>query len=109
MEELELSADEGGLNRLIGFLCMSFGGGTDVEGPLRKALDKCKNKQWHNADILLVSDGEFGYHDDLVKKIQRRKKSHALGVQGLLIGSCNRVMDRICDPLHHVDKWINLF
>lgn len=109
VEELELSADEGGLNRLIGFLCMSFGGGTDVEGPLRKALDKCKDKQWHNADILLVSDGEFGYHDDLVKKIQRRKKSHALGVQGLLIGSHNRVMDRICEPLHHVDRWINLF
>jgi uncharacterized protein with von Willebrand factor type A (vWA) domain len=106
--ELELNADSQGLDRLISFLCMSFGGGTDVEGPLRQALDKCKETKWYNADILLVSDGEFSYKDDLAQKIKRRKNSHALSVQGLLIGSHSPTMKRICDPMHHVKSWIDL-
>jgi len=106
--ELELSANNEGLDRLISFLCMSFGGGTDVEGPLRQALNKCKETRWHNADILLVSDGEFSYKDDLSQKIKRRKNTHALSVQGLLIGSHSSAMNRICDPMHHVKSWIDL-
>jgi uncharacterized protein with von Willebrand factor type A (vWA) domain len=106
--ELELNADSQGLDRLISFLCMSFGGGTDVEGPLRQALNKCKETKWHNADILLVSDGEFSYENDLAQKIKRRKSSHALSVQGLLIGSHSSAMNRICDPMHHVKSWVDL-
>jgi uncharacterized protein with von Willebrand factor type A (vWA) domain len=108
IQELELSADEKGMDCLINFLCMSFGGGTDVEGPLQKALAKCKEQQWQNADILLVSDGEFSYQGDLIKKIQRCKKTHALNVQGLLIGTHSRAMKRICEPLHLVNTWIDL-
>jgi uncharacterized protein with von Willebrand factor type A (vWA) domain len=106
--ELELNANTDGLDQLLGFLCMSFGGGTDVEGPLRQALDKCKETKWQNADILLVSDGEFSYKDDLAQKIKRRKSSHALSVQGLLIGGNSSEMKRICDPMHHVNSWIDL-
>ncbi len=106
--ELELNANSEGLDRLISFLCMSFGGGTDVEGPLRQALNKCKETKWHNADILLVSDGEFSYKDDLAQQIKRRKSSHALSVQGLLIGSHSSAMKRICDPMHHVKSWVDL-
>lgn len=106
--ELELNANTEGLDRLISFLCMSFGGGTDVEGPLRQALNKCKETKWHNADILLVSDGEFSYKNDLAQKIKRRKNSHALSVQGLLIGSHSSEMNRICDPMHHVKSWVDL-
>ena len=106
--ELELSANSEGLDHLISFLCMSFGGGTDVEGPLRKALDKCKETKWHSADILLVSDGEFSYKNDLAQRIKRRKDSHALSVQGLLIGNHSSEMNRICDPMHHVKSWSDL-
>ena len=106
--ELELNADSQGLDRLISFLCMSFGGGTDVEGPLIQALEKCKETKWHNADILLVSDGEFSYKNDLAQKIKRRKNSHALSVQGLLIGNHSSTMSRICDPMHHVKSWVDL-
>jgi|TARA_R110001583_G_scaffold195542_1_gene375771 uncharacterized protein with von Willebrand factor type A (vWA) domain len=106
--ELELNANTEGLDRLISFLCMSFGGGTDVEGPLRQALNKCKETKWHNADILLVSDGEFSYKDNLAQQIKRRKSSHALSVQGLLIGSHSSAMNRICDPMHHVKSWVDL-
>jgi uncharacterized protein with von Willebrand factor type A (vWA) domain len=106
--ELELNVNAEGLDQLISFLCMSFGGGTDVEGPLRQALNKCKETKWHNADILLLSDGDFSYKDDLAQTIKRRKNSHALSVQGLLIGSHSPAMNRICDPMHHVKSWVDL-
>ena len=80
----------------------------NVEGPLRQALNKCKETKWHNADILLVSDGEFSYKNDLAQKIKRRKSSHALSVQGLLIGNYSSEMNRICDPMHHVKSWVDL-
>ncbi|MDI3323400.1 VWA domain-containing protein [Pontibacterium granulatum] len=108
VKELELSPNEQGLERLISFLSMSFGGGTDVEGPLQMALEKCKQKQWERADILLVTDGEFACPDNLVSKIKRRKKSHALAVHGVLIGEHSQVMERLCDPLHMFSDWLEL-
>ncbi|WP_207063396.1 VWA domain-containing protein [Motiliproteus sp. SC1-56] len=108
VSELELSANENGIDRLISFLCMSFGGGTDVNGPLQQALDKCKETQWQDADILVVSDGEFGYPDTLIDRIKRRRNTHALKVHGVLIGSASPAMSRLCDPLHHFSKWTDL-
>ncbi|ANG63070.1 hypothetical protein A8C75_11700 [Marinobacterium aestuarii] len=108
VKELELKPDENGLNRLISFLCMSFGGGTDVNGPLQLALDRCKQSEWRNADILVVSDGEFCYPNSLLNRIKRRKKSHGLAVQGILIGEGGGAMERMCDPLHHFCEWLNL-
>lgn len=108
VKELELSPNEQGLERLISFLSMSFGGGTDVEGPLQMALEKCKQTQWERADILLVTDGEFACPDNLISKIKRRKKSHALQVHGVLIGDRSRAMERLCDPLHKFSDWLEL-
>lgn len=108
VKELELEPNEQGLDRLISFLSMSFGGGTDVEGPLKMALDKCKQTQWEQADILLVTDGEFACPDNLINKLKRRKKSHALAVHGVLIGDSSRAMERLCDPLHKFSEWIDL-
>lgn len=108
VKELELSPNEQGLDRLIGFLSMSFGGGTDAEGPLQMALERCKSEAWQDADILLVSDGEFPSSSDLASKITRRKQSHALSVHGVLIGSGGHAMEELCDPLHRFDSWLDL-
>ena len=108
VSELELSRDAKGMEKLIGFLSMSFGGGTDVQGPLELALERCKETQWRKADILLVSDGVFGYGDTLLQKIKRRRKSHGLRVHGVLVGSGSIMMEKLCDPLHCFDKWSSL-
>ena len=53
------------LRRLLDFLACSFGGGTDVAGPLRRALDVLEEPRdaaeaaYSGADLLLVSDGEL--------------------------------------------------
>ena len=108
VKELELTPSEKGLDRLIGFLSMSFGGGTDAEGPLQMALARCKSEAWQDADILLVSDGIFPTSSSLTSKIKRRKQSHALSVHGVLIGSKSAAMEKLCDPLHRFDSWLQL-
>lgn len=108
VKELELTPNERGLDRLIGFLSMSFGGGTDVEAPLSMALERCKFEAWRDADILLVSDGIFPCPKELVSKIKRRKKSHALSVHGVLVGSDSSAMEKLCEPLHRFETWLDL-
>ncbi|BCE02789.1 VWA domain-containing protein [Marinicellulosiphila megalodicopiae] len=106
--EFELKFDKHNLDDLISFLCMSFSGGTDVVGPLNKALEKTKNKKWVNADLLLVSDGEFPNDSNLISKIRRYKKEKGLSVQGVIVGNNASAMKAVCDPLHHFDQWLDL-
>lgn len=108
VQELELTPTKEGLERMVLFLSMSFGGGTDAEGPLRLALEKSEQEQWEKADIMIVSDGEFPISHDLVKKITDAKDNRSLSVHGTLIGNFNRSMSRICDPLHRFNSWIDI-
>nr|WP_270049540.1 VWA domain-containing protein [Thalassolituus pacificus] len=108
VEELELTPTKDGFERMILFLSMSFGGGTDAEGPLRLALEKSEKEQWEKADIMIVSDGAFPVSQDLVKKIQGARDNRSLSVHGTLIGNADRSMSRICDPLHRFSRWIDL-
>ncbi|WP_095211445.1 VWA domain-containing protein [Endozoicomonas ascidiicola] len=108
IKELELSGDAKGMDRLISFLSMSFGGGTDVQRPVLEALERCKKEQWKKADLLIVSDGEFPTPDNFVDKVKRRGKSHGLRVHGVLIGDYGRAMERICDPVHRFSEWGDL-
>ena len=108
VEELELTPTKEGLERMILFLSMSFGGGTDAEGPLNLALKKAKQEQWQKADIMLVSDGGFSVSSGLVRKINEAKKNRSLSVHGTLIGNNDHSMNRICEPLHRFSKWIDL-
>lgn len=108
VEELELTPTKEGLERMVLFLSMSFGGGTDAEGPLRLALEKSKKEQWEKADIMIVSDGEFPVSSGLVRQINKAKKDRSLSVHGTLIGDSDSTMSRICDPLHRFSRWIDL-
>lgn len=108
IEERELSLTKDGLERMISFLSMSFGGGTDAEGPLNLALARSDEKEWDKADILIVSDGEFAVTAGLSRKINNRKERKALAVHGVLIGNDRNAMEKICDPLHQFSDWLEL-
>ncbi len=103
--EFELEASSQGIQKIISFLSMSFSGGTDVDGPLHKALDHCKKNDWQKADIMLVSDGAFHADSSLKNRITRRKKTAGLTVHGVVVGGDTREFKTICDPLHHFDEW----
>ncbi|HDY7459129.1 TPA: VWA domain-containing protein [Vibrio vulnificus] len=109
VSELDLTLDVSGFNELLNFLTMSFGGGTDAEGPLNKALEKCNSEEWYKADILLVSDGEFPVSSGLSRKISNRREKQGLQVHGIQIGNSHYTsMSKICDPMHYISKWIDL-
>lgn len=107
VKEMELTPDKAGLEQMILFLSMSFAGGTDVEGPLNMALERSDEEQWQQADILLVSDGEFSVSSGLSRKINNRKEQRAMSVHGVVIGGSLSPMDKICDPLHQFSSWLD--
>jgi uncharacterized protein with von Willebrand factor type A (vWA) domain len=47
----------GGLDALIELCGLSFGGGTDFDTPLARALDLLDERAWERADLLVVTDG----------------------------------------------------
>ncbi|PMO59843.1 hypothetical protein BCT06_14165 [Vibrio breoganii] len=109
ISELDLTLDVSGFNKLLDFLTMSFGGGTDAEGPLSKALEKCDAEYWYKADILLVSDGEFPVTSGLSRKISNRREKQGLQIHGIQIGNSHYTsMSKICDPIHYFSEWVDL-
>lgn len=109
VSELDLTLDASGFNDLLNFLTMSFSGGTDVDEPLNKALQKCDSEEWYKADILLVSDGEFPVSSGLSRKISNRRKNHGLQVHGIQIGNSHYAsMNKICEPIHYFSEWTDL-
>ncbi|MEZ9348047.1 VWA domain-containing protein [Vibrio splendidus] len=109
VSELDLTLDASDFNVLLNFLTMSFSGGTDVDEPLNKALQKCDSEEWYKADILLVSDGEFPVSSGLSRKISNRRKNHGLQVHGIQIGNSHYTsMGKICEPIHYFSEWTDL-
>nr|WP_274613098.1 VWA domain-containing protein [Vibrio fluvialis] len=108
VNELELSLEPSGFDYLLNFLCMSFGGGTDIHDPLNMALEKCDTDDWKKADILVVSDGEFHVSSGLSRKVTNRKQKTGLRVHGVLIGDTSSAMESICYPVHKFSEWIEL-
>lgn len=95
-----------GLTGLLTFLIQSFQGGTDVKEPLNRALQRLTQEHWARADILMVSDGEFGVPDDIRKRVGEAREKQGLRVHGVLIGnSSDAAMKLLCAPLHRFTSW----
>jgi uncharacterized protein with von Willebrand factor type A (vWA) domain len=106
--EHELSLLPSGLESLLGFLTMSFDGGTDISMPVERALSRLQTAQWKRADILMVSDGIFSQSqvDAIMPKIEDAKQHLLLRITGLLVGChASGLMSSLCDPLIHVGGW----
>lgn len=104
--ELELGVDADGIERLIRFLGQAFHGGTDICGPLEKALKKLEDSHWQLADLLIASDGEFGATPDVVARLERVKAERGLRVQGVLIGDRETIgLLEVTDDIHWVGDW----
>ena len=88
------------VDRLLDFLERGFGGGTDVVGPLRRAvaaIERCEgSSELADADILLVSDGELldpPADEKTLRALDRLRAARGLRVHGLLVGR-----SRLDDP-----------
>ncbi|MCM2252175.1 MAG: VWA domain-containing protein [Ramlibacter sp.] len=104
--ETELAVESESIVRLAEFMGQTFRGGTDVSGPLERALDKLGERHWQLADLLIASDGEFGATPAVAAQIQRAKEDLGLRIQGILIGDRETLgFLEIADDIYWMRDW----
>lgn len=106
VESLEVDLGPDGLPGLLRLLSMSFHGGTDVDAPIRIALDTLERQGWDRADLLIVSDGAFDLPTGLLEQAEHTRARHDARIHGLLIGvQPSQAMRTLCEPLHVFADW----
>ena len=58
--ERERVHSAGGLAVLLGLIGQGFDGGTGLQTLIERAIERVQPERWASADLLIVSDGEFG-------------------------------------------------
>jgi uncharacterized protein with von Willebrand factor type A (vWA) domain len=104
--ERDLHAGEDGLLALLDLMGQSFDGGTDVQSPIERAIETVREARWQSADILVVSDGEFGCVPSTLQHLDEARQRLGLRVQGILVGDRETMgMLDVCDHIHWVRDW----
>ncbi len=102
--DLELGRD--GLRHLLDFIGQSFDGGTDLQAPLERVVELVHGERWHCADLLLVSDGEFGCTQAMLRQLDDAKATLGLRVQGVLLGDRETIgLLETCDDIYWLREW----
>lgn len=103
--EHELDLTDEGIGRLLEFLALSFGGGSDEMGVIRLVVERLEQESWKNADVLFVSDGEWPVPPALLALV---KRAHGGGTRfhGVQIGTRHDTgLAALCDPVHVFQDW----
>ena len=89
IETLDLSnfKDSDSLIRLTAFLRKSFNGGTDPAPALKHAVQLLHQKDWENADVLMVSDFIMETIPDELEQYIQAERQKQTGFYSLVIGS----------------------
>lgn len=105
--ELNLSLrDPREADPLLKFLGLSFHGGTDITEPLRRTLQRLKEDTWRNADVLIVSDGEWGPLRQEVRDQVSEAKKGGTRFHGIRVSQrAGEGLRSICDPIHEFQDW----
>ena len=102
--ELDLSRD--GLQALLGLMGQAFDGGTDVQTPIERAIARVRQQRWASADLLIVSDGEFGCTAATLNQLDLARDELGLRVQGILVGDRETMgLLEVCDDIHWLRDW----
>jgi len=103
VESGNISCDANGIRRLLDFLSYSFGGGTDVTGALKHAMEVLEN-DLAASDLLLVSDGELPnppVSKLILAKLEGLKQQTGTEIHGLLVGKReSESMNLLCTEVH---------
>lgn len=100
---LDLSAD--GVGRLLTFLGLSFGGGSDEVGVLTHVVERLEEQQWRKADVMFVSDGEWPASETAIALVARAREA-GTRFHGVQIGNRGTTgLHALCDPVHVFQEW----
>lgn len=104
--ERELSLSVAGLDAVLDLMGQGFDGGTDVQTPLERAVALVREPAHAQADILIVSDGEFGATPATLAMLREAREQLGLRVYGVLIGDRETIgLLEVSDRIHWVRDW----
>lgn len=104
--ETDLDPGRAGLQPLLDLMGRSFDGGTDVQTPIERAIETVHEARWSSADLLIVSDGEFGCVPATLERLDRAREDLGLRVHGVLVGDRETMgLLETCDQIHWVRDW----
>jgi uncharacterized protein with von Willebrand factor type A (vWA) domain len=107
--ERELGPSRDGLLALLALMGQGFDGGTDVQGPIERAIDRVHQARWTSADLLIVSDGEFGCVPATLQRLDEAREQLGLRVQGVLVGDRETLgLMEVADHIHWMRDWRRL-
>lgn len=105
VEEQELSLAPDGIVRLLAFIQLSFGGGTDESAVLARVLKRLNQNDWRKADVLFVTDGEWSANAKVVRDVDTARE-RGTRFHGVQIGNLGKTgLHGICDPVHVFQDW----
>jgi uncharacterized protein with von Willebrand factor type A (vWA) domain len=99
------------LAAVLDLMGQAFDGGTDLQTPIERAVAAIDGGEgegagWHGADLLIVSDGEFGCRRTTLEALDAARARHGLFVQGVLVGDRETMgLLEVCDHIHWVRDW----
>jgi len=104
--ERDLGNGVDGLQALLELMAQAFDGGTDIQTPIERAIECVHEARWASADLLIVSDGEFGCVPRTLDRLQQARSDFGLRVQGVLVGDRETMgLLEVCDDIHWVRDW----
>jgi uncharacterized protein with von Willebrand factor type A (vWA) domain len=96
----------GGLQSILELMGQAFDGGTDIQTPIEAAIETVHEAAWCSADLLIVSDGEFGCVNSTLQRLDDARSQLGLAVHGVLVGDRETLgMLEVCDHIHWVRDW----
>jgi uncharacterized protein with von Willebrand factor type A (vWA) domain len=104
--ERELAFTPEGLQALLELMGQGFDGGTDVQGTIERAIERVHELRWAGADLLIVSDGEFGCMPGTLARLDAARERFVLRVEGVLVGDRETMgLMEVADHIHWVRDW----
>jgi uncharacterized protein with von Willebrand factor type A (vWA) domain len=104
--ETSLKLDAKGIRALTEFLGQGFRGGTDICGPIERAVARLHEEEWRLADLVIASDGDFGATREVAARLFDAKQKLGVRVQGVLIGDRETIgLLELADEIFWVRDW----
>ncbi|MBX3606100.1 MAG: VWA domain-containing protein [Piscinibacter sp.] len=99
-------ATAAGVDALLELIGQSFDGGTDVQAPIERAVMRLGEQRWSSADLLIVSDGEYGCTPATLEQLDAARRDLGLRVQGILVGDRETLgLLDTCDDVYWLRDW----
>jgi Mg-chelatase subunit ChlD len=106
--EQELSFGSDGLAAMLGFISMSFYGGTEIDEAMRRACNRIRQREWRQADVVVISDGYLEPEPHTRKLVRSTLHESNARLHGIALGGGGGFALLGCDSIHRVSRWVPL-